>query len=240
MNGWFIAGTSFVASGVEAVEALTIVLAVGITRSWRVSLGGTVAALAVLTIIAVVAGPLIGTRIPIVFVRLIAGAVAFYIGFTWTRKAVLRASGRKAQRDEAALFAKETTSLSRAAIGGFATAYNGVFVEGVEVIVIVVSLGTASAGGLAPATFGALAAVAVVALLGLILHRPLARVPENAMKWVVGVMLLSFGTFWLAEGLGYEWPFGDIALPAIVLVYAAVTFGTVFMLQRRAGSLNSP
>jgi len=114
-----------------------------------------------------------------------------------------------------------------------------VFVEGVEVIVIVVSLGTASAGGLAPATFGALAAVAAVALLGLILHQPLARVPENAMKWVVGIMLLSFGTFWLAEGFGFEWPLGDLALPIIVLAYAALTFATVFALRRRA-SLNSP
>jgi uncharacterized membrane protein len=234
MNGWFVAGTSFVASGVEAVEALTIVLAVGVTRSWRVALGGTLAALAVLAVIAIVAGPLIGTRIPIVFVRFIAGAIALYLGFTWTRKAVLRASGRKAQRDETAAFEKQTSSLSREAIGGFATAYNGVFVEGVEVIVIVVSLGTASAGGLAPATLGALAAIAVVALLGLLLHQPLARVPENAMKWVVGVMLLSFGTFWLGEGIGIHWPLDDLALPIIVVVYALATFVALSVLRRSA------
>jgi uncharacterized membrane protein len=232
LNGWFVAGTSFVASGVEAVEALTIVLAVGVTRSWRAALGGTVAALAVLAIIAIVAGPLIGTRIPIVFVRFIAGAIALYLGFTWTRKAVLRAAGRKAQRDEAALFENKASSLSREAIGGFATAYNGVFVEGVEVIVIVVSLGTASAGGLGAATIGALAAVAVVALLGLILHRPLARVPENAMKLVVGLMLLSFGTFWLGEGIGVRWPFDDLALPAIVAVYALVIWIVVSLLRK--------
>jgi uncharacterized membrane protein len=236
MNGWFVAGTSFVASGVEAVEALTIVLAVGVTRSWRVALGGTLAALAVLAVIAIVAGPLIGTRIPVVFVRFIAGAVALYLGYTWTRKAILRAAGRKAQRDETAAFEKHASALSRESIGGFATAYNGVFVEGVEVIVIVVSLGTASVGGLAPATLGALAAIAVVALLGLLLHRPLARVPENAMKWVVGVMLLSFGTFWLGEGLGIRWPLDDLALPLIVAAYALATFLAVSVLRRPAST----
>jgi uncharacterized membrane protein len=218
------------------VEALTIVLAVGVTRSWRVALGGTAAAIVVLTLIALIAGPLIGTRIPIVFVRFIAGAIALYLGFTWTRKAVLRASGRKAQRDEAAAFAKQTSSLSRESIGGFATAYNGVFVEGVEVIVIVVSLGAASAGGLGAAALGALAAIVVVAILGLLLHRPLARVPENAMKWVVGVMLLSFGTFWLCEGIGIRWPLDDLALPLIVAVYAVATFIIVSALRRSASA----
>lgn len=234
MHFWLLAGTSFVASGVEAVEALTIVLAVGAARDWRAALGGAAAALAVLAVIAVVFGPLIGTRIPIVAVRLIAGAIALYLGITWTRKSILRAAGRKAQRDEALLYQRERDVLARERIGGFATAFNGVFVEGLEVVVIVVSLGAATAGGLGAATLGAIGALLAVIVAGIALHRPLARVPENAMKWVVGVMLLSFGTFWIGEGLGLEWPLADSMIPALAAAYAALSFAAVAALRKPA------
>jgi uncharacterized membrane protein len=229
---WILAGTAFLASAVEAVEALTIVLAVGAARSWRPALAGALVALVALAAIAVVFGPLIGTRIPIWIVRIIAGAIALWLGVTWLRKAMLRAAGRKALHDEDAIFARERDALSRANVGSFATAFNGVFVEGVEVIVIVVSLGTAIEGGLYAATMGALGAVALVAVVGLAVHKPLSRVPENLMKTIVGIMLTSFGTFWIGEALGVRWPLDDLFLPVLAGVYTLVFLGAVAALRR--------
>jgi uncharacterized membrane protein len=197
------------------------VLAVGVTRSWRIALGGTAGALAVLALLAVLFGPLLGTRIPLGIVRFAAGAIALYLGSTWTRKAILRSAGRKALRDEAAAFERGVASLRSGDGGGFATAFNGVFVEGLEVVIIVVSLGSAAGGGIAAAAAGALLALAAVTLAGLVLHRPLARIPENALKWVVGVMLLAFGTFWLGESLGLAWPLDDAIVPLLAAGYAA-------------------
>lgn len=216
------------------VEALTIVLAVGYARSWRVSLGGAFAAFAVLTILTVLFGPLIGNRIPIVAIRLVAGAAALYFGFKWTKKAILRASGRKAQRDEAALFEAELIELrteKRDDRDAFLTSFNGVFLEGIEVVVIVVSLGAATVGGVLPASLGALVAAIAVLILGIILRKPAAAVPENAMKIVVGVMLLSFGTFWVGEAAGIKWPLEDTSLFGLVALYAAIVFGSVSALK---------
>jgi uncharacterized membrane protein len=234
VHAWILGGTAFLASAVEAVEALTIVLAVGATRSWRVALLGTAAATAVLVALAIVFGPLIGTRIPVEAIRIVAGALALYFGFTWLRKAILRAAGRKALRDEAASFEKQRALLAREQIGGFATAFNGVFVEGLEVVVIVVSLGTASAGGMFPAAAGAVGAFVAVALAGLVVHRPLARVPENLMKTIVGIMLLSFGTFWIGEALGVHWPLDDAFIVALIAIYAALTAVAIAALRRNA------
>ena len=216
------------------VEALTIVLAVGYARSWRVSLGGAFAAFAVLTILTVLFGPLIGNRIPIVAIRLVAGVAALYFGFKWTKKAILRASGRKAQRDEAALFEAELIELrteKRDDRDAFLTSFNGVFLEGIEVVVIVVSLGAATVGGVLPASLGALVAAIAVLILGIILRKPAAAVPENAMKIVVGVMLLSFGTFWVGEAAGIKWPLEDTSLFGLVALYAAIVFGSVSALK---------
>jgi len=216
------------------VEALTIVLAVGYARSWRVSLGGAFAAFGVLTILTVLFGPLIGNRIPIVAIRLVAGAAALYFGFKWTKKAILRASGRKAQRDEAALFEAELIELrteKRDDRDAFLTSFNGVFLEGIEVVVIVVSLGAATVGGVLPASLGALVAAIAVLILGIILRKPAAAVPENAMKIVVGVMLLSFGTFWVGEAAGIKWPLEDTSLFGLVALYAAIVFGSVSALK---------
>ena len=216
------------------VEALTIVLAVGYARSWRVSLGGAFAAFATLTVLTVLFGPLIGNRIPIVAIRLVAGAAALYFGFTWTKKAILRASGRKAQRDEAALFEAELIELrteKRDDREAFLTSFNGVFLEGIEVVVIVVSLGAATVGGVLPASLGALVAAIAVLILGIILRKPAAAVPENAMKIVVGVMLLSFGTFWVGEAAGIKWPLEDTSLFGLVALYAAIVFGSISALK---------
>jgi uncharacterized membrane protein len=216
------------------VEALTIVLAVGYARSWRVSLGGAFAAFAVLTILTVLFGPLIGNRIPIVAIRLVAGAAALYFGFKWTKKAILRASGRKAQRDEAALFEAELIELrteKRDDREAFLTSFNGVFLEGIEVVIIVVSLGAATVGGVLPASLGALVAAIAVLILGIILRKPAAAVPENAMKIVVGVMLLSFGTFWVGEAAGIKWPLEDTSLFGLVALYAAIVFGSISALK---------
>ncbi len=232
MHVWILGGTAFLASAVEAVEALTIVLAVGASRSWRIALLGAAAAFVVLAAIAAVFGPLLGNRIPIELIRVIAGGLALYFGFNWLRKAILRASGRKAQRDEAASFEKEKAVLQREAVGGFATSFNGVFIEGLEVVVIVVSLGTATAGGMLPASLGALAAFVLVAIVGFIVHKPLSRVPENLMKMVVGVMLLSFGTFWLGEAAGLHWPFDDGFILVLVACFAALTAGSIAVLRR--------
>ena len=216
------------------VEALTIVLAVGYARSWRVSLGGAFAAFALLTVLTVLFGPLIGNRIPIVAIRLVAGAAALYFGFKWTKKAILRASGRKAQRDEAALFEAELIELrteKRDDRDAFLTSFNGVFLEGIEVVIIVVSLGAATVGGVLPASLGALVAAIAVLILGIILRKPAAAVPENAMKIVVGVMLLSFGTFWVGEAAGIKWPLEDTSLFGLVALYAAIVFGSISVLK---------
>ncbi len=230
---WLTALTAFVAAGVEAVEALTIVLAVGVTRSWRVALGGALTALVVLAILAAIGGPLLGSRFPIGAVRIAAGSIALYLGATWTRKAILRSAGRKALRDESAHYERDVVALRAERASGFAAAFNGVFVEGLEVVVIVVSLGTAHAGGLVAASAGALAALASVTVLGLVLHRPLARVPENAMKWVVGIMLLAFGTFWWGETLGVRWPLDDPFIAVLALAYAVAAGICVRALSER-------
>lgn len=224
------------ASAVEMVEALTIVLAVGYARSWKLSLGGAFAAFATLTVLTILFGPLIGNRIPIVAIRLVAGAAALYYGFKWTKKAILRAAGRKAQRDEAALFDAEVGLLraeKRDDRDAFMTSFNGVFLEGIEVVVIVVSLGAATVGGIFPASLGALVAAIAVLILGIILRKPAAAVPENAMKIVVGIMLLSFGTFWVGEAAGIPWPLEDASLFGLVALYAAIVFGSIAALKEK-------
>ena len=213
---------SFLASMVEFVEALTIVLAVGIVRGWRSALLGAGAALLVLAAVVLASGPSL-TRLPIQPVQLFVGTLLLLFGLRWLRKAVLRAAGVLALHDEAKAFADESEALRRRAgtaaraIDGvaFATSFKIVMLEGIEVVFIVIAIG---AGGrlLLPAALGALLALAVVVLLGLWLHRPLARVPENALKFGVGVMLAAFGTFWVGEGVGIAWPGGDAALPVLI------------------------
>lgn len=222
---------SFLASFVEVVEAFTIVLAVGVTRGWRPALTGAVSALAVLAALVLAFGPLL-QLIPIALLQFAVGVLLILFGMRWLRKAILRSAGIIALRDEEAAFSRETDALTRYAndrragyLAGVA-AFKAVLLEGVEVVFIVIAVGTAH-GQTLYAGLGALAAFVLVMLIGLAMHRPLARVPENALKFVVGLMLTSFGVFWTGEGLGAEWPGEDFALLAIFVVIAAASFAMV-------------
>jgi uncharacterized membrane protein len=220
-----IGATAFLASAVELVEALTIVLAVGITRGWIRALSAAACAVVVLAAVVAIAGPRLPGLVENHWIKLVVGAVALYVGVTWLRKAVLRAAGRKAQRDENASFARERVALeSEGGAAAFATAFNGVLTEGIEVVAIVLALGSGTTETLGAAAGGALLALIAVLALGAIVHRPLARVPENLMKYIVGVMVTAFGVFWIGEGANVAWPAQDVALfylAAVVLAIAA-------------------
>src|SRR5689334_21240376 len=223
---------AFLASLVEFVEALTVVLAVGTVRGWRPALTGTGLALAVLAALVLALGPALA-RIPLGTVQLAVGTLVLLFGLRWLRKAVLRAAGVVPLHDEAAAFAGETEALRRrGAAGGWdrvgvATAFKIVVLEGIEVVFIVVAVGAAGRGLLLPASLGAFAALLLVVLLGLLLHRPLARVPENALKLAVGVLLCGFGTFWAGEGLGVAWPGADWSALALVAGFLLTALATV-------------
>jgi uncharacterized membrane protein len=227
VNGWALAGTTFLASGVEAVEALTIVLAVGVARSWGVAFRGTLAALIVLALIVAIFGPLL-RFVPIDQLKLIVGIVLTLFGLAWLRKAILRYAGRRALKNEEAAFARELSTLRSAEDVqadriGTVTAFKSVLLEGLEVAIIVVTFGAASTLALEWSLAGAAAAVLLVALIGLALKRPASRVPENTMKFVVGIMLTSFGTFWTGEGLGIAWLGADLSLLMLAAFYLAVS-----------------
>ena len=218
---------AFVASLVEVVEAFTIVLAVATLRGWRPAALGTAAGLSVLAGIVLLLGPLLD-RVPISSLQLAIGILLLLFGMGWLRKASLRAAGVIPLHDEEAIFAAEAAELSEQArrrqrnlswVAGI-TALKAVLLEGLEVVFIVVAVG-AGRGLLVPAGLGALAACAVVLVIGAVIHRPLSRVPENALKFGVGVMLSAFGVFWTGEGLGIAWPGQDLAL----LLFAALFLG---------------
>lgn len=239
MNQVFLFLSSFLASAVEMVEALTIVLAVGLTRGWRSALTGTGAALAVLAVIVAVFGPVL-SQVPLQTLRLVVGGLLLVFGVQWWRKAMLRASGLKALHDENRAFAEETEAARaqgavtprRLDAYGFALTFKSVLLEGLEVAFIVVTFG-ASAQRLGLAAWGAAAALLVVLALGLLIHRPLSQVPENTLKFTVGVMLTTFGTFWAAEGAGAVWPGGDASILGLLAVYALASYGYVSWLRRQ-------
>jgi uncharacterized membrane protein len=227
----------FLACAVEAVEALTIVLAVGVTRSWRWALTGVAAGTAALAVIVAALGPALDA-IPIDALRVVVGALLLVFGLQWLRKAVLRAAGLKAQRDEVKAFAAETDAARAAAVAGdgfdgyaFTIAFKGVLLEGLEVAFIVLTFGS-SQHDIGLAAIAAGVAVAAVVAAGVAIRAPLARVPENAMKFAVGVMLTSFGVFWGAEGAGASWPGGDAALLVLVPGVLLVSLGLVQWLRR--------
>ena len=240
-----LAVSVFLACAVEAVEALTIVLAVGSTRSWRSSFTGVGAALVVLAALTAALGPAL-TSLPINVLRVVVGALLLIFGLQWLRKAVLRASGLKALRDEREAYQQELAAAREAGAAGsgldpysFTIAFKGVLLEGLEVVFIVLTFGANQHDvGLAAAAAGV--AVLLVVLTGVAIHAPLARVPENTMKFVVGGMLTSFGTFWGAEGAGAHWPGSDAAL--LVLVPSVLLFAgaLVALLRSRAGSRIAP
>lgn len=226
----------FGASAVEMVEALTIVVASGVTRGWRSALEGAAAAVVVLAVIVLAVGVPLIHYVPINALRVIVGSLLLVLGLSWLRKAILRASGHKALHDEDAIFAATTAELStdgssatvkvRRDAVGFAVAFKGVFLEGMEVVLIVVSLG-ASQHRLGIAALAAVAAAVLVGLVGLVVAKQLSQVPENLIKVVVGIMLTSFGLFWVGEGSGVHWPGSDLAIVVLVGVFVVITAATV-------------
>jgi uncharacterized membrane protein len=231
--------TVFVACAVEAVEALTIVLAAGLTRDWRSTFQGMAVALVVLAAVVAALGPAL-TLFPLGVLRLVVGALLAIFGLMWVRKAILRASGYKGLHDEAGIFerqvaaAREARTESRFGVRdwyAFTLSFKGVLLEGLEVVFIVITFGD-NQGNVGLAALGAAAAVLAVAGVGVAARAPLARVPENTMKFVVGVMLTSFGTFWGGEGAGVRWPGGDAFLLVLIPVYALVCVGYTALLRR--------
>ncbi len=234
----------FLACAVEAVEAVTIVLAAGTARDWRSALTGTGAALAVLAVLTAVLGPAV-SDLPLHALRLVVGALLLIFGLQWLRKAVLRAAGVKALHDEDRLYAAHLAQASAAGAGArrawlspdgyaFTLSFKGVLLEGLEVVFIVLTFG-GSQHQIGLAAVAALAAVLLVAAAGAAVRAPLARVPENTLKFIVGVMLTSFGLLWGAEGAGASWPGGDAALLALIPATALLALVLTAVTRRSAG-----
>ena len=234
---------AFLATLVEAVEALTIILAIGIVRGWRPAIGGALAALVLLVVLVAALGPLL-KLVPEHLLQLTIGILLVLFGGNWLRKAVLRAAGRKPLHDEDAAFAAETAQLRDEARRRHArlqwlaalASFKAVFLEGVEVVFIVLALSTRPEL-LVPVSAGAIAATLLVVAAGFFVHRPLARVPENTLKFAVGVMLLAFGVFWTAEGMGFAWPGGDLAIVGLGVVILALAIAAVTILRRPAATV---
>ncbi|HEY8285820.1 MAG TPA: hypothetical protein VIJ28_15665 [Chloroflexota bacterium] len=239
MSGAFLVLASFLASAVEMVEALTIVLACGVTRGWRSSLIGVGVALVALAAIMAVLGPAL-TLIPINALRLVVGALLLIFGLQWLRKAIMRAGGVQALRNEAALYQKGLeagrTNAKTVKAGldwyAFTLCFKGVLLEGLEVAFIVVTFG-ATAHQVPLAALGAAAALILVLVAGVAVHAPLSRVPENSLKFAVGLLLSSFGTFWASEGAGATWPGSDLSILGILVVYSAAAYVLVNALRRQ-------
>jgi uncharacterized membrane protein len=235
----FLVLAAFLACAVEAVEALTVVLAVGVTRGWRSTLIGAGAAIVALAALVSVLGPALA-HVPIDVLRIIVGALLLVFGLQWLRKAILRAGGYKALRDEGALYCTELDHARAAGMPpragvdwyAFTLAFKGVFLEGLEVAFIVLTFGT-SHGNVVLAALGAVIALAVVIVAGALLRQPLTRVPENAMKFSVGLMLATFGIFWSAEGAGVQWPGADLAIAAILGFMLLLSLALVWLLRQR-------
>jgi uncharacterized membrane protein len=236
----------FLACAVEAVEALTIVLAVGVTRSWRSAFQGVGAALVILALVSLALGPAV-SALPLSALRAAVGGLLLVFGLQWLRKAILRAAGLKALHDETAAFAREREAAAAAGSGAtsrfdgyaFSVAFKGTLLEGLEVVFIVVTFG-ANQHDVGLAAIAAGVAVATVATAGFAIRAPLARVPENTMKFAVGVMLTSFGMFWGGEGAGAHWPGGDAALLAIVPATLLFALALVGLLRRRVRVVRGP
>lgn len=210
---------AFLASFVEFVEALTIVLAVGITRNWRSSLTGAAGGAVVLAALVAVLGPNL-SAIPIKILQTAIGILLLVFGTRWLRKAILRAAGVIDLHDEDAIFVRQTQRLASGDALGFVTSFKAVFIEGLEVVFIVIAVGAAGRL-LLPAAAGALAAGLIVVLIGLVVHKPLSRVPENLLKLVVGILLTAFGIFWIGEGLSIRWFGGDWAILGLIAALVA-------------------
>ncbi len=243
MIDWVHAGPSvlaaFLASLVEFVEALTVVLAVGTVRGWRPALAGAGLALVTLTILVIALGPPL-VRIPLATVQLVVGTLLLLFGLRWLRKAILRAAGIIAPHDETAAYAAEADLLShspRRLLAGWDTvavtaSFKIVMLEGIEVVFIVIAIG-AVGGLLVPAGVGAAGALLLVVALGVALHRPLAHIPENMLKFLVGVLLSAFGAFWVGEGAGLDWPGADWSILALIAAFLALALSMISLCRGR-------
>jgi Ca2+/H+ antiporter, TMEM165/GDT1 family len=243
-----VVAATLLASGVEFVEALTIVLAMGTTRGWRSTWVGVGAALAALAVVTAVAGYALQSWLPEALLQLIVGTLLLIFGLQWLRKAILRSAGLKALHDEDQTF-REEVEAARAAgderrLGldwfAFVVSFKGVFLEGLEIVFIVITFGV-NGDSIGLAVLGAALGGTIVVVAGFALHRPLARVPENTIKFAVGLMLSTFGTFWAVEGLGWfapgeaslDWPGGDGALPVLLALWALLAWAAVRLLSAR-------
>ncbi len=248
MSGIFLLTASFFASSVEMVEALTIILATGITRGWRSAFIGAAAGAAVLGVIILVLGATITTFVPLDALRVVIGGFLLIFGLQWLRKAILRYAGLKALHDEDRIYQAEVQELAKVSPSGaglidwvgFTVAFKGVLLEGLEVAFIVITFGSSASddsvagfSGIGLATVGAVLALIIVAIAGLVLHRPLAKVPENTMKCGVGLILTAFGTFWAGEGIGIDWVLEDVTILVLLGLYAVLSWAAVTALRRR-------
>ena len=228
-------GAAFLGSAVESVEALTIVLAVGLTRGWRAPLLGTLSALGLLALLVAIFGQLIVTRVPELTLKLIIGTLIVLFGLRWLHKAVLRSAGVVAMHDEDRAYAETVESLrgdhEKTDWIGFTLALKGVFLEGLEVVFIVIAVGGTS-GGMGVAVVGGLVAMVVVAGAGVIIRRPLAQVPENTLKYAVGIILTSVGTFWAAEGMGVSWPLDFVSILGLAVLYFVASRVAIALIRR--------
>lgn len=238
--------TTMLASIVEFVEAFTIVLAMGMTRSWKSTIIGVATALLALTVVTVAAGYALANWLPESLLQFVIGTLLLIFGLQWLRKAILRASGLKALHDEEAIFREEQEAAREAGVEqragldwfAFVVSFKGVFLEGLEVVFIVITFGL-NADNVPLAAAGAAIAGGAVLLIGALAHRPLSRVPENTLKFGVGLLLTTFGTFWAVEGIGVfgegaesiEWPGGDLALPLLLVAWVVLSFIAVRWLR---------
>jgi len=252
---WALVVSTFVACFVEMVEATTIVMAMGFTRSWRSAIAGTVAALALLAVVTLAAGYALANWLPESALQLAIGGLLLIFGLQWLRKAILRSSGRKAVHDEDAIFQEEVEAARAAGeskgkgldMFSFVVSFKGVFLEGMEVVFIVITFGL-NADNVFGASMGALAAVVIVLGLALALKRPLAMINENLLKYGVGLLLATFGTYWAVEGIGIfrdggesvEWPGGDLAIIALLVGWFLLSRIFIAVLRRPAVPTTGP
>ncbi|GER91236.1 hypothetical protein KDW_53980 [Dictyobacter vulcani] len=247
---WAVTVAAFLASAVEFVEAFTIVLVVGITINWRSAMIGALAAAVALAVIVAVFGTAIVYYVPIELLRLIVGFILILFGLKWLKKAILRYSGLKALHDEEAIFeetmaemrarGEDITQIQPTAV---ALSFKSVLLEGLEVAFIVITFGSnatsshSGIGGIASAAIGAIVAGILVIILGALVRAPLKQVPENTLKFVVGIMLTSFGTFWMIEGFKVDWPFADAFIPILAAIYLLASFVLVTWLKSQKRSI---
>ncbi|MGI8587699.1 MAG: COG4280 domain-containing protein [Chloroflexia bacterium] len=237
VHAWIGFISSFLASSVEVVEAVTLVLAAGVTRGWRSTWIGVATGLLALAALVIVFGVSLQSVIPLNVLRIVIGTLLLIFGLQWLRKAIMRYTGLQELHDEARIYTREVSALETAVKTGpgmdwtaFTVSFKGVLLEGLEVVFIVITFGL-SAGDMTPALAGAVVAAVVVIVVAFAVHAPLSRVPENTLKFVVGIMLSAFGTFWAGEGVGLKWPGEDLAILGLLIFYALVA-GALIMAFR--------